>query len=428
MNENEAFDAAVIETGAGVGDTVSVTFHGIAVGGSIVGKVTGPEGDGRIGMTAFVPFASPGGSADVKVTAAHKRHLEGELAAGMVPLAVPPCRHFTVCGGCDLQHLPYELQLSAKKSMIEGALKSGGLGDIPVADFVYGPEYAWRRRVALHVDAAGGIGYRPRKSHSILTPKDCPISVEPIEAFLKKGFRFDAVLPHGGTLYLEVGDDGRLYAMLRTGMLDKEGMHKCAEALDARVAGGVVEVAKNSEIRFGDADLHPTLGSFSQANGFVNARLVEAVCAGAGAAHTALDLYAGAGNFALPLAEAGLGVTAVESDVALIAAGRAASEAKGLAARVQFVQQRVEKYLSGTPAPVEYLVADPPRGGLGAISGRLGFAPRLALISCDLAVAARDLRALKEQGWTVDGVQPFDLFPQTAHVELLTLLHRKSVA
>ena len=236
---------------------------------------------------------------------------------------------------------------------------------------------------------------------------------------------FGATFPHGATLFLEVGDDGRLYAMLRTGMLDKEGMHHCAEALDARVAGGVVEVAKNSEIRFGDVDLHPTLGSFSQANGEINAKLVKAVCDRAAGAQTALDLYAGAGNFALALAESGLGVSAVESDIALISAGRAEALKRGLSERLQFFPQRVEKFLSGKPTPVEYLVCDPPRGGLGGLAEKLDFAPRMVLISCDMASAVRDLNALKACGWAVEEAIPFDMFPQTAHVELLSVLQKR---
>ena len=405
-------------------EIVSVAFHGIAVGGEAVGKVVGPEGDERIGMTAFAPFGTPGATQEVTVTKAHKRHLEAALVSPPLPGENETCRHYTICGGCDLQHLPYEAQLAAKKALVEGTFKTRGLADVPVRDVVASAPWNYRKRVALHVNGIGSIGYRPRKSHEILTPKACPIADVQIQAFLKKGFKFDAILPHGGTLYLEVGDDGRLYAMLRTGMLDKEGMHKCAEALDDRVAGGVVEVAKNSEIRFGDVDLHPTLGSFSQANAEVNAKLVKTVCDKAAGAQTALDLYAGAGNFAFALAASGLGVSAVESDIALIAAGRAEAQAKGVSERVQFFQQRVEKFLAGTPTPVEYLVCDPPRSGLENLAAKLTFAPRMALVSCDLAAGVRDLNALKEIGWEIEEAIPFDMFPQTAHVELLTVLRR----
>ncbi len=401
-------------------ETIRVKFHGLASGGSIVGKVVGPEGDARIGMTAFVPFATPGEESEVTITATHKRHLEAALTV----LPTGKCNLFTACGGCDLQHLDYAEQLRLKKEMVLGALKSGGLADVSVADVVPSAPWGWRRRVALHVDQKGGMGYRPRGSHDLLTPKQCPVSDAQIEAFLKKGFHFPGTFPHGATFYLEVGDDGRLYGMLRTGMLDKEGMHACAEALDARLAGGVVEVARNSEIRFGDADLHPTLGSFSQANGEVNEKLCAAVVKHASGAQTALDLYAGAGNFAFPLVAAGIGVTAVESDIALVAAARAEAQKRGVAERMQVLRERVEVYLKGNPAPTDFLVADPPRAGLGAMAAKLTFAPRLALISCDLAVAIRDLKALKESGWEISGIQPFDMFPQTAHIELLTTLHR----
>ncbi|MGC4045772.1 MAG: hypothetical protein QM758_18435 [Armatimonas sp.] len=401
-------------------ETIQVKFHGLATGGSVVGKVIGPEGSERVGMTAFVPFATPGTEADVTVTVPHKRHVEATLTK----LPKGKCQHFTVCGGCDLQHLDYTEQLQLKRDMVASALQKGGLPEVEVAKVVPSAPYGWRRRVTLHVNAVGEIGYRPRGTHDLLTPKMCPVADSTIEAFLKKGFKFPAKLPHGGTFYLEVGEDDQLYGMLRTGMLDKEGMIASAEALDARVAGGVVEVARNSEIRFGDVDNHPTLGSFSQANGEINEKLQKAVVAGAGKAETALDLYAGAGNFAFPLVAAGLGVTAVESDIALVAAAREEARKRGMAERLQVIRERVEVYLKKDPAPVEYLVADPPRTGLGTLAPRLTFAQNMALISCDLAVAVRDLKALQESGWKIGRVTPFDMFPQTAHIELLTLLSR----
>lgn len=401
-------------------ETIRVKFHGLATGGSVVGKIIGPEGSERIGMTAFVPFATPDTEADATITVPHKRHVEAALAK----LPKGKCQHFTVCGGCDIQHLDYTEQLRLKREMVTSALQKGGLPDLEVAKVVASPPYGWRRRVTLHVNYKGEIGYRPRGTHDLMIPKECPVSDPVIEAFLKKGFKFPANLPHGGTFYLEVGDDGKLYGMLRTGMMDKEGMLASAEALDARVAGGVVEVARNSEIRFGDIDNHPTIGSFSQANGEINKKLQDAVVAGAGNAQTALDLYAGAGNFAFPLVTAGLGVTAVESDIALVTAARDEARKRGMTARLQVIRERVEVYLKGEPAPVEYLVADPPRAGLGNLAPRLTFAQNMALISCDLAVAVRDLKALQESGWKIGRVIPFDMFPQTAHIELLTLLSR----
>jgi 23S rRNA (uracil1939-C5)-methyltransferase len=185
-----------------------------------------------------------------------------------------------------------------------------------------------------------------------------------------------------------------------------------------------VEVAKTSEIRFGEVDSHPTLGSFSQANSEINEKLCAAVVAGADGAETSLDLYAGAGNFAFPLVKAGLGVTAVEADIALVSAARERARSEGVAERLQVIQKRVEVYLKGTPAPTGYLVADPPRAGLGPLAEKLTFAPKMALISCDLAVAVRDLNALGAAGWTIETIHPFDMFPQTGHIELLTLLTR----
>jgi 23S rRNA (uracil1939-C5)-methyltransferase len=137
----------------------------------------------------------------------------------------------------------------------------------------------------------------------------------------------------------------------------------------------------------------------------------------------ALDLYAGAGLFTVPLAKQFAKVVAVES---------AMSSVKDLHANVpenvRVFQSMTERYLEQLPKPKpDLVVVDPPRAGLGdKVARQLGqlAAPRLAYLSCDPATLSRDLRLLLESGYRTEQVHLIDLFPQTFHIESLVQLVR----
>ncbi|HEX6764313.1 MAG TPA: hypothetical protein VF103_02520, partial [Polyangiaceae bacterium] len=172
-------------------------------------------------------------------------------------------------------------------------------------------------------------------------------------------------------------------------------------------------------------------GEFSQVNRAVNAVLVERVVEGALArgVGTFLDLYAGSGNFSVPLARAGLAGVSVESD------GRSAARAKALGAReapgmLEVLTADVAKALtelSRAKRGFDLAVLDPPRSGAKtAMSGLAALGPRLiAYVACDPVTLARDVRLLGEKGWDVLEVTCFDMFPKTHHVETLVWLARR---
>ena len=96
--------------------------------------------------------------------------------------------------------------------------------------------------------------------------------------------------------------------------------------------------------------------------------------------------------------------------------------------RVEVVDQSVEKFLKNRneKEEVELVVVDPPRSGLNLIAKELSYAKRLIVISCQLASFARDLRILRDEGWELEEVKPFDMFAQTSHLEIVGVLNRSS--
>ena len=143
-----------------------------------------------------------------------------------------------------------------------------------------------------------------------------------------------------------------------------------------------------------------------------------------------VDLYCGAGTFALFFAAHGCDVYGVEENARAVGEASANAQLNGLHARTRFRAGIAAEALArdeGRAAleSADALFLDPPRKGsdeatLGAIAAAR--VPSLWYLSCDPATLARDLKFLTAKGYSLGSVQPFDLFPQTGHVEALATL------
>jgi 23S rRNA (uracil1939-C5)-methyltransferase len=172
----------------------------------------------------------------------------------------------------------------------------------------------------------------------------------------------------------------------------------------------------------GDIEVRTAGATFGQVNTKANRLLVETVLSLGEPKPDArvLDLYAGAGNFALPLARRSRSVTAVESSAASVEAGRESAQRLGIT-NVRFETASVENYLARANQrdAFDLVVVNPPRNGLGEAAASVAAlrAPLLLYVSCNPTTLARDLRSIREVGYAVTDVMPFDLFPHTFHVE-----------
>jgi 23S rRNA (uracil1939-C5)-methyltransferase len=169
-------------------------------------------------------------------------------------------------------------------------------------------------------------------------------------------------------------------------------------------------------------------GTFLQIHPTAAERLFRHVLDGAAAPRSVVELYGGIGALGLALAKEGARATIVDADPSAIACGLEAARSQGLSTAT-FERADVLEFLARSRGggPPELVIADPPRTGLGrGVAERLAAlaAPRIAMVSCDPATLARDLAALSGLGYRIDRVAPFDLFPQTAHVEAVAWLSR----
>ena len=326
----------------------------------------------------------------------------------------PPCSLFTICGGCHYQHAPYEYQLARKVEILREQLQRVGKikfeGEIGV---ISGPPLGYRNRAQFHI-AGGKIGYLAARSHELVPVEgECPVSSPRLNQALAemRGRLSDPRFPR----FVQAVEIFTNETDVQINVIESE--HAVArrfyewceskQAIEYQTSFGTFRVSSKS---------------FFQVNRFLVEKLVEAALPEQGG-ESALDLYAGVGLFALPMARRFQSVTAVETGSS--AAHDLEFNASRAEVAVKVEQARVEDYLERLQATPEFVLADPPRVGLGKdVVGHLQrlAPPRITIVSCDPATLARDLAGLT--GYQIESLTMVDLFPQTFHLETVARLKR----
>jgi 23S rRNA (uracil1939-C5)-methyltransferase len=345
------------------------------------------------------------------------------------PERVPAvCPVVDACGGCDWMKLERSAELREKANVVAQALeRTGGVRLAAVPEVITaGAELGYRSRVRLHVDGRGRVGFYARGTHTLVEVPGCPVAEPAVERGIAcvRALADEAprALARFESVDVRSNEAGGLtfVARPRDVTTSREGL--------ARDEAFVLERLR----AHGSALISAETPEFSQVNRAVNAALVAHVVDGAVArgARTFLDLYAGSGNFGVPLARAGMSGIGVESDASSAARARERAEAEApgkLRVLTKDVKSGLLELVRAKRA-FELAVLDPPRAGAKeALAGLVALAPpAIAYVACDPVTLARDVRALREQGWDVARVTCFDMFPKTHHVETLVWLERRA--
>lgn len=377
--------------------------------------VYGGDAMARIeGRVVFVPFALPGETVKVGLKQGDMHATLTEIVQPSAERVTAPCPLFTRCGGCHYQHAPYEFQLARKVDILREQLRRVGKikweGEIAT---ISGPALGYRNRGQFHLHN-GKIGYLAAGSHN-LVPVDgeCPISSPRLNQALAE--------------MRERMPDRRFPGFVHSLELftDETNVQVNILETDKPVAKSFYEwcgstVALEYATKFGKFRVSPR--SFFQVNRFLIEQLVDTAI-GDASGGSALDLYAGVGLFSLPLARKFKKVAAVEGGVTAARDLEVNAENAGLV--IQHLQGRVEDHLARITATPDFVVADPPRAGLGktVVSHLARLKPaRLTIVSCDPATLARDIAGLTD--YKIEKLTLIDLFPQTYHLETVAELSR----
>ena len=383
----------------------TVTIDKWVYGGDALARL-----DGRV---LLAPFVLPGETARLDVGEdIHAGLLE--VTAPASERVEPPCALFTQCGGCQYQHAPYPFQLARKVEILREQLRRVGKIDYAgEIETISGPPLNYRNRAQFHIED-GRIGYLAARSHTLVpVTGECPISSPRINRALAE---MRARLP-----------DPRFPRFVHSLELFTNEVDLQVNVLEADrpVARPFYDwcgstVAIDYATSFGTFRVSPR--SFFQVNRFLVEPLVDAALQDA-AGETALDLYAGVGLFALPMARRFKNVTAVEAGSDAARDLEVNAQRAGVSLEIE--RTRVEDFLPRCNAPPDFVLADPPRAGLGkpVVAHLVRLAPpRLTIVSCDPATLARDLAALT--GYRIERLILADLFPQTYHLETIAHLVR----
>lgn len=333
----------------------------------------------------------------------------------------PPCPYYGRCGGCRLQHAEYALQLEIKRAILLETLHRIGRVESPAApETVAGPCWEYRNRIQLHVRSRR-IGFYEADSQRLCAIEQCMIASPRLNQALAALREMAAAgdLPRVVRTIEIFTDEERV----QVGVESEGGARNVPRDLAARLAGQVPGLVEGA-LHYAAAGETFRVGrrSFFQVNRFLLDELVKRALEGA-AGGRALDLYAGVGLFTLPLARRFEHVIAVESAAA--AAEDLAFNAIRAELPVEVRRADAAAFLASLSEPPDFVLADPPRAGLGPAVTRelLRLKPaRITLVSCDPATMARDLAHLVGGGYRLERLTLVDLFPQTHHLEALAAL------
>ncbi|MGE3974079.1 MAG: class I SAM-dependent RNA methyltransferase [Bdellovibrionales bacterium] len=366
------------------GAKIELLITGLAVGGDGVGR--------HEGQVVFVPFSCAGDLAEVEITENKKSFLRGEVVRVLKESPerrTPPCPVFGQCGGCVWQHVSYEEQLRQKQLHVERLARS--ISPEAIVKPIVGSPKVWnyRNRIQLHA-RSGKLGFLTRKSHDIVPINDCAITDEKIVNHLKS---------HRQELI-------------------EASQSKDIEKFELRLE----EDGAVSTIWLGDQ-----APAFRQINVEINNLLQQSLLREIQntSVKKIYDLYCGAGNFGLFLAQnfPDKTIFGVEKEASLLI--EAKKKVTQLRLRnLQFHTADVKKYLGTENLGEGLVILDPPRMGCDRELLSLlknSTAEALIYISCHPATAARDWKLLAPR-FSLHSVQAFDMFPQTDHVELIAVL------
>ncbi|AOS44011.1 23S rRNA (uracil-C(5))-methyltransferase RlmCD [Lacunisphaera limnophila] len=384
-------------------------------------------GEGK--WVVMVPFTLPGEKVKVRVYRNHKNFSEADLLAVLTPSPHridPRCPLFGRCGGCQYQHLTYAEQLKWKRQQVEELLKYMAGVEFAVNPVIGSPrEFGYRSKLTPHFSAQA----RRREG---ATDQD-PVTSEshPI-GFLKQSSRFELVdVPHCDIATPEINAKlpevrAKTHARLAAGEYKRDSTLLLRHAQE----GVITDYDAVIHEKIGDLRLHFLARDFFQNNPFILPAFtgyVREQAAGSGARFL-VDAYCGSGLFALSCAPAFERVSGIELSETSIKFATENAAANGITNTVFRAGDAAQIFagLDFPPADTA-VVIDPPRKGCDEsfLSQLFAFGPRAVVyVSCDPATQMRDLKGFLAAGYKLTAVQPFDLFPQTRHLECVITLVR----
>lgn len=435
--------------------TYEITLEKLTYGGDAMGRLQ----DGR---AVFVPFGLPGETVRIQLTQEKQNFARGEIIEILKPSPdriTPKCKHFhrsplpilgeglgvRACGGCHYQNLSYEKQLTAKADILRDQLQRiGKIENPPVQPTVPSPnQWNYRNHVQFHLTDDGKVGY-------IFSPlllgeglgvrgnvraiEECHLPEPAINA-IRENLQFESRM-NLERVSLRSGDDDELMLILESETEETPELEIEADISIVHIYEDHPVVIAGSDsltIQILGKDFHISAPSFFQVNTPMAEKMVQHLITNLqlpitnNQSATLLDIYCGVGLFSKFFADKYAKVIGIE-------ASPSACEDFAINLdefnNIELYEGAAEEILPALAPQLTqpiHMIVDPPRAGIDkhALDAILQINPQvIAYVSCDPSTLARDAARLIKGGYTLQHVTPFDLFPQTYHIESISIFTR----
>ncbi|MBS1249574.1 MAG: 23S rRNA (uracil-C(5))-methyltransferase RlmCD [Chloroflexi bacterium] len=403
--------------------TYQVTPTKFTYGGEVLARLP----DKR---AVFIPYALPSESVSIRLVEDKQRYARAELLEVLEPTperVSPRCPHFMECGGCHYQHLSYLGQLKAKKAILIDQLERiGKFESPPVGDTVPSPsQWNYRNHMQFHLSPQGKLGFQAPRSKDVVPIQECHLPDDLINAIwplLELEF-----VPGLERIGLRSGE-GDQDALLILESVDPHPFEFDVDIpLSAVLQGPGGQIVLSGDeftiLEVGGFPFVVSAGAFFQVNTAQAEQLIAHLLETLPLSPTTtlMDVYCGVGLFSVFLAPE------VEKLIGIESSPIAAEDFMYNLADfpgVDFYESPAGTVLPHLEPSPDVMLVDPPRAGLEreALDGILDLKPKtLAYISCDPATLARDAHRLTKGGYGLKQVTPFDMFPQTYHIESVSI-------
>lgn len=429
----------------------------------ITAQITALSHDGRgiahiEGKIIFIENALPGETVKFNYTQRHSKYDEGraiEIQNSSRDRVEPLCQHYSICGGCSMQHISSAAQLQLKQNMLLEQLKHfGGVQPENILAPLTGALWGYRRKARLGVKyvvkkSAVLVGFREKNNRYLADLSRCEVlhpSVGNLITALKELITSLQAYQHIAQIEVAVDDVNTALIFRHMVPLIKEDIEKLIAFAQTHhlwlyLQGGGPQTAQlvwpenqddHLHYQLPDYNLnlafHPT--GFTQINTDINRQMVKQAMAllALKPDDRVLDLFCGIGNFTLPIARHSAEVVGVEGDGDLVKQATANARANNIA-NVHFYAADLAGDVSGAAwakIPFNKIMLDPPRtGALEVVQKIAQFAvQRIVYVSCNPATLARDAGELVRQGYRLSQMGIMDMFPHTQHVEAMALFEK----
>jgi len=372
----------------------------------------------------FIEHVLPNEICDIKMVKETKKYNEAKVIEWKKSVHEKVlCPYFENCGGCDILHQKYEEQLKFKEQKVKEILEKFAKVKIPLNPIIYEDPYFYRNKIILH-----NLGLYKKKSNCVIPIKKCMLVDERINQMITMLQEYSKnsndIIEEAK---IRVSSEGEILLDI-TGKIQAKKLHNLFEHVDVLIINKKFITEKKTIIdKIHGMQFKISSASFYQVNRFVTSKLYDKVLEiyKDTKMETVLDLYCGTGTISLlvaPFVKKVIGIEVIKEAVEDANENKKLNDIKN----VEFICGKVEDYIE-TFENIDAIIVDPPRTGLDnkTLHTILKIKPKyITYVSCDPVTLARDINVLKED-YNILEVTPVDMFPNTYHVECVSVLNRR---